>query len=69
VGGYLTIADKLFEVLDECTVIVELDDGRAVTGLAILDELEVHEPPQESRFVFRSSKPLTGFEWSEVDSS
>jgi hypothetical protein len=66
---YLAIADKLFDISDECSVIVELDDGRAVTGLAVLHELEVHEPPEESRFVFRSSKPLKGFDWSELDSS
>jgi hypothetical protein len=66
---YLAIADKLFDVADECSVIVELDDGRAVTGLAVLHELEMHEPPDESRFVFRSSKPLKGFDWSELDSS
>jgi hypothetical protein len=66
---YVTITAKLFDVLDECSVIVELEDGRAVTGLAVLHELEVREPPNESRFVFRSSKPLTGFDWSELDSS
>src|SRR6266536_2628490 len=66
---YLAIADKLFDISDECSVIVELDDGRVVTVLAVLHELEVHEPPEESRFVFRSSKPLKGFDWSELDSS
>jgi hypothetical protein len=66
---YVTVEDKLFDVLDECNVIVELDDGRAVTGLAVLHELEVHEPPDESRFVLRSSNPLTGFDWSELDPS
>jgi hypothetical protein len=63
---YVTLADKLFDVLDECNVMAELDDGRAVTGLAVLHELEVHEPPDESKFVFRSSKPLKGFDWSEL---
>jgi hypothetical protein len=50
----------------ECTVLLELDDGRRVRGRAAT-QLEQTDQPGETRYLFVGTGALALFDWSLLD--
>jgi hypothetical protein len=54
------------DIAHECTVLLELDDGRRVRGRAVTEPEQADEPG-EARYLFVGTGTLTLFDWSVLD--
>ena len=57
------------DVDHECTVLLELADGRRVRGRAVTEREQVNTSADRTRYIFVGSGPLTRFDWSLLDDS
>jgi hypothetical protein len=48
----------------ECTVVLELDDGRRVRGRAVTEPEQADTPTGQTRCLFVGTGPLALFDWS-----
>jgi hypothetical protein len=66
--AFVTIRGSLedLDVARECTVLLELDDGRRVRGRAVTEPEQADEPG-EARYLFVGTGTLTLFDWSVLD--
>lgn len=51
----------------ECTVLLELEDGRRVRGRAVAEPEQAGIPAGQARYLFVGTGPLTLFDWSVLD--
>jgi len=65
----VTLQQRLedLDVDQECTVLLELEDGGRVRGRAVVEPERAGIPPGQARYLFVGSGPLTLFDWSVLE--